>query len=67
MTVASGGWRYTYDAENHLLTAEKGIDTISYIYDGDGNRVIKNASSVIIRYLTDMWNPRGYVQVVEYG
>ena len=47
------------------MTAANGTDTISYVYDGDGNRVTKNANGVITRYLTDSNNPTGYVQVVE--
>ena len=64
-TAAPDGWSYTYDAENRLLTAANGTNTISYVYDGDGNRATKNANGVITRYLTDSNNPTGYVQVVE--
>ena len=64
-TTSHDGWSYTYDAENRLLTAANGTNTISYVYDGDGNRATKNANGVITRYLTDSNNPTGYVQVVE--
>ncbi|HRQ45049.1 MAG TPA: hypothetical protein PLB12_11945 [Candidatus Goldiibacteriota bacterium] len=37
-TQKPGGWAYTYDAENKLLTASNATTTISYVYDGDGNR-----------------------------
>ena len=64
-TSAPEGWTYTYDAENKLLTAANSSNTISYIYDGDGSRVLKNADGVITRYLTDTLNPTGYSQTVE--
>src|SRR5262245_46313229 len=33
------GGTMTYDAENHMLTAVKGVVSSSYIYDADGKRV----------------------------
>ncbi len=45
--ISNGIMGYTYDAENHLT---KFVDNTSdiYLYDGDGNRVKKNASSVTL-------------------
>lgn len=63
--TAPEGWTYTYDAENHLLTATKPGTTIVYTYDGDGNRVTKSVNGAVTRYLTDNQNPTGYVQVLE--
>ena len=48
-----------------IVDSNKRSNTISYIYDGDGSRVLKNADGVITRYLTDTLNPTGYSQTVE--
>jgi len=40
-------------------------NTVTIIYDGDGNRVVKTANGVTTRYLVDDLNPTGYAQVVE--
>ena len=40
------GNAFSYDAEGHILTGGSG----TYVYDGDGNRVKKTASSVITLY-----------------
>jgi len=64
-TTAPNGWTYTYDDENHLLSVTGNGVNITYVYDGDGIRVMKNTNGTIIRYLTDDKNPTGYVQVLE--
>ena len=47
-TTASTGTGYVYDFENHLVQAGAGI---SYVYDGDGNRVSKTVAGVTTTYI----------------
>jgi len=64
--VATGGMSYTYDSENHMLTASGNGKSISMIYDAFGNRVAKTVNGVTTHYLVeDDVNPTGYPQVVE--
>ena len=60
-TTWSAGTQDTYDFENHL--ASHGY--ITYIYDGDGNRVAKTIGGVTTNYLVDTLNPTGYAQVLD--
>jgi RHS repeat-associated protein len=62
-TLTTGGKRFTYDSENHLMTMNGGA--VKLIYDGDGNRVAKIANGVTTQYLVDDLNSTGYAQVVE--
>jgi RHS repeat-associated protein len=62
-TTAAGGNNYGYDFENHLTSLNNGA--VSYVYDGDGNRVAKTVGGVTTRYLVDTNNPTGYAQVVD--
>jgi RHS repeat-associated protein len=68
-TTGVGGDSYQYDADNKLIWANKAGKTISYVYDGDGNRVQKTVddgvSTVTTTYLVDTNNPTGYAQVLE--
>jgi RHS repeat-associated protein len=61
-TLASGGKSFAYDSQNHLVSMGS---TVGLVYDGDGNRVKKIASSGTTTYLVDDLNPTGYPQVVE--
>ena len=64
--VATGGMSYTYDSENHMLTASGTGKSISMVYDAFGNRVAKTVNGVATQYLVeDDVNPTGYPQVVE--
>jgi len=57
---------YTYDSENHMLTASGNGKSISMIYDAFGNRVAKTVNGVTTQYLVeDDVNPTGYPQVVD--
>jgi len=38
---------------------------VTYVYDGDGNRVAKTVGGVTTKYLVDTNNPTGYAQVVD--
>jgi RHS repeat-associated protein len=38
---------------------------VTYVYDGDGNRVARTVAGSTVRYLMDEQNPTGYVQVAE--
>jgi RHS repeat-associated protein len=40
--AGAGGNSYTYDAENHLISA----NGVTYTYDGDGNRVTKSSGTM---------------------
>ena len=64
-TTGPNGWTYGYDAENHLLSVTGNGVNISYVYDGDGIRVMKNTNGTIVRYLTDDNSLTGYSQVLE--
>ena len=63
--ILAGGITYTYDSQNHMLTANGNGKSITMIYDGDGNRVSKTVNGVTTQYLVDDLNPTGYAQVVE--
>ncbi|MBN9693310.1 MAG: hypothetical protein J0M24_23960 [Verrucomicrobia bacterium] len=54
-----------YDLENRLITASRPTGTVSFVYDGDGNRVKKSVGSTTTYYLVDDRNPTGYSQVLE--
>lgn len=62
-TISSGGHSYTYDFENHLISADGGA--VRIVYDGDGNRVAETAKGVTTEYLVDDRNLTGYAQVLE--
>ena len=65
-TIAAGGISYTYDSQNHMLTASGNGKSISMIYDAFGNRVAKTVNGVTTQYLVeDDVNPTGYPQVIE--
>lgn len=60
---ASAGVTYNYDFEDRLSDVNGGA--VSFVYDGDGNRVAKTVGGVTTKYLVDTLNPTGYAQVVE--
>ncbi len=65
-TKGSSGNNYGYDFENRLtslITQDSSL--VTYVYDGDGNRVAKTAGGVTTNYLVDTNNHTGYAQVVE--
>ena len=65
-TTASGGNTYRYDFEGKLIALNLGTpNAVTFVYDGDGNRVSKSGSGVTTRFLVDDNNPTGYAQVVE--
>jgi YD repeat-containing protein len=64
-TTNSAGNTYRYDPLNRLTNAVVGGNTISIVYDGDGNRVRKTVNGAVTLYLVDNRNPTGYAQVVE--
>ena len=59
--ISQSGIADTYDFENHLT--QHGF--ITYVYDGDGNRVAKRFGGVTTNYLVDTMNPTGYAQVLD--
>ena len=62
----TGAMSYTYDSENHMLTASGNGKSITMIYDAFGNRVAKTVGTVTTQYLVeDDVNPTGYPQVIE--
>lgn len=62
-TTASGANNYTYDFEARLKTMNG--NSVTMVYDGDGNRVSKTAAGTTTRYLVDDRNLTGYAQVLE--
>jgi RHS repeat-associated protein len=65
-TIIAGGVSYTYDSQNHMLTASGNGKSIAMIYDAFGNRVAKTVNGVTTQYLVeDDVNPTGYSQVIE--
>ncbi|HEY4902823.1 MAG TPA: RHS repeat-associated core domain-containing protein [Candidatus Sulfotelmatobacter sp.] len=60
-TISSAGTASTYDFENRMLTHE----SVSMVYDGDGNRVSETAGGTTTKYLIDSLNPTGYAQVLD--
>ncbi|HEX6622132.1 MAG TPA: VWA domain-containing protein, partial [Pyrinomonadaceae bacterium] len=62
-TTQANGQTYAYDSENRLKGVGGGA--VTFLYDGDGNRVAKTVGGVTTRYLIDESNPTGYPQVVE--
>jgi RHS repeat-associated protein len=50
-------------SKHYIILASDG--TVSYLYDGDGNRVAKSVNGVVTRYLVDDLNPAGLPQVVD--
>jgi len=62
-TTTRNGNAYAYDFENHLTNLNNGA--VTYVYDGDGNRVAKTVGGVVTNYLVDTNNPTGYAQVVD--
>jgi RHS repeat-associated protein len=65
-TLAANGNSYTYDSQNHMLTATGSGKTITMVYDAFGNRVGKTVNGVMTWYLVeDDVNPTGLPQVLE--
>jgi RHS repeat-associated protein len=62
-TSAAMGASFSYDFEDHLADVNQG--GITYLYDGDGNRVAKKVAGTTIKYLVDTNNPTGHPQVAE--
>src|SRR5207253_3983557 len=56
-TTATNGNTYGYDFEDRLTKVNGGV--VSFVYDGDGNRVAKTVNGVTTRYLLDIKNPTG--------
>ena len=50
--TADGNHTYTYDAENRLTTVDGGA-TATYVYDAEGQRVLKTTGGVTTAYLYD--------------
>ena len=60
-TIWRMGVQNSYDFENHLVQH----GGMTFVYDGDGNRVAKTAGGVTTSYLVDTLNPTGYAQVLD--
>lgn len=61
--VQSAGESFVYDAENQLVSMNNGA--VTFVYDGDGNRVAETANGVTTHYLVDDQNPTGLPQVMD--
>jgi RHS repeat-associated protein len=62
-TVTANGKTYSFDWENHLESINNGA--VTYLYDGDGNRVGKTVGASVTKYLVDTNNLTGYAQVAD--
>jgi RHS repeat-associated protein len=62
-TLASGGNTFAYEFEDRLTNYNAGA--ITYLYDGDGNRVARTETGSTTRFLIDTLTPIGYAQVAE--
>jgi len=62
-TIAAGGTTFAYDFENRIKSLNDGA--VTFLYDGDSNRVAKTAGGVTTFFLVDDRNPTGYAQVLE--
>jgi len=60
--VTTEGRDFGYDTDNRLVSADGGV---SFVYDGDGNRVARTVGGVTTGFLVDTLNPTGYSQVLE--
>jgi RHS repeat-associated protein len=58
--ISGGGWTYTYDDDNWLVSAASATDTWSYQYDGLGNRISTTHNGTVTQYLND---PSGFGNV----
>jgi len=64
--LSAGGMAYTYDSENHMISATGNGKVITMVYDAFGNRVSKTVNGVTTKYLVeDDVNPTGLPQVLE--
>ncbi len=52
---SDGTWTYTFDTENHLLTANKTGTSASYVYDPSHRQVQKTVGSTKTRYVYAGW------------
>jgi RHS repeat-associated protein len=48
-----GTWTYSYDTENHLLSATSGGVTANYVYDPNGRQAQKTVSGTATRFIYD--------------
>ena len=67
----------TYDNDGNIVGVERQGPLVrlreppdparpmTFIYDGDGNRVAKTSGGVTTKFLVDTANPTGYAQVVD--
>ena len=63
-TLYSGGPQLAYDSENRVTSvSESTMPAISYVYDGEGRRVLKTIGSATIEYVYDGTGEL----VAEYG
>lgn len=57
---------YAYNLQNRLESvSENGQEIASYLYNPEGFRLGKQAGGTMVWYLSDPYNPTGYVQVLE--
>ncbi len=53
--TGDGVWTYTFDTENHLLTANKTGVSASYVYDPSHRQIQKTVGSTKTRYVYSGW------------
>jgi len=62
-TLTSSGNQYAYDSENRLLSLNS--NQAHYVYDADGQLVLRTVGGVTTTYVIDDQSPNGYTQVAE--
>jgi RHS repeat-associated protein len=58
-----GGYTLTYDAENRVSSSAIQSNTTTYVYDGNGHRVMKSTGTAATTYVYDAMNQL----IAEYG
>lgn len=53
--IDDGVWKFGYDAENHLISAEDGTTSVDYLYDPTHRQIRKNVDGTKTRYVYSGW------------
>jgi RHS repeat-associated protein len=53
--AVGGAWNYTWNADNTLAGMTNGTAPESYIYDADGERVLRTAAGVTTMFFAGVW------------
>lgn len=50
-----GVWKYEYDNENQLISADDGTTSVDYVYDSEGRQLQKDVDGTKTRYVYSGW------------